>query len=69
MRVLVFNKQSLFHNDLVFIRTYLETYPNNATYHDDDNGGGDHGKDDPRYAVERGETTIVLLKTDTLPSV
>ena len=27
------------------------------------------GKDDPRYAVERGETTIVLLKTDTLPSV
>ena len=30
---------------------------------------GDHGKDDPGYAVERGETTIVLLKTDTLPSV
>ena len=36
---------------------------------DDDAGGGDHSADDPRYAVLRGETTIVLLKTDTLPSV
>ena len=27
------------------------------------------GGDDPGYAVERGETTMVLLKTDTLPSV
>ena len=27
------------------------------------------GEDDPGYAVERGETTMVLLKTDTLPSV
>ena len=36
---------------------------------DDDAGGGDHSTDDPGYAVLRGETTIVLLKTDTLPSV
>ena len=32
---------------------------------DDDNiGGGDHGKDDPGYAVLRGETSILLLTTD-----
>ena len=51
----VFNKQFVFWDNFIFIKNYLAIFAANVTYHDDDNhgGGGDHGKNDPWYAVEK----------------